>query len=131
MPSILPYWCEIVKKPKDNNLFFSIFAGFEFLVQTVREICQIFISSNTISVTWIILSVGLIYSCSPIAGYCLFVLLTVNKEIRLRKNKNKNKKTGHGVCWIVFTVQRIRWTDTSFKLLLCFVLVFTHNFRTK
>jgi hypothetical protein len=27
MPSILPYWCEIVKKPKDNNLFFSNFRG--------------------------------------------------------------------------------------------------------
>ena len=131
MLSTLQYWCEMWKSLKTPIYFFQIFAGFEFLVPTVREICQIFISSDTISVTWIILFVGLIYSCSPIAGCCLFVLLTVNKEIRLRKNKKKTKKTGHGVCWIVFTVQRIRWTDTRFKLLLCFVLVFTHNFRTK
>jgi hypothetical protein len=27
MLSTLPYWCEIVKKPKDNNLFFSNFRG--------------------------------------------------------------------------------------------------------
>jgi hypothetical protein len=39
------------------------------------------------------------YESSPIAGWCLFVLLTVNKEIRQRKNKKKTKKTGHGVCW--------------------------------
>ena len=130
MPSSLPYWCEMWKSLKTPIYFFQIFAGFEFLVSTVREICQIFISSDTISVTWINLSVGLIYSCSPISGWYLFVLLTVNKEIRLRKISKKRKKR-HGVCWIVFTLQRKRWTDARYKLLLCFVLVFTHNFRTK
>ena len=57
----------------------------------VWEIWQIFISWDTISVTWIILFVGLIYSCSRIAGRYLFILLTVNKDIRLRKN-SKTKK---------------------------------------
>lgn len=121
MPSTLPYWCEMWKSQKTPVYFFQIFEGFEFLVQTVREICQIFISSDTISVTWIILFVGLIYSCSPIAGWCLFVLLTVNKEIRQRKNKKKTKKNR---AWSLLnsvhcTKNTVNWYKVQAVVVLC------------
>jgi hypothetical protein len=120
MLSTLPYWCEMWKSIKTPIYFFPIFAGFEFLVPTVREICQIFISSDTISVTWIILFVGLIYCCSPIAGWCLFVLLTVKKEIRLRKNKKKRKKKAWSLLNSVYcTKNTMNWYKVQAVVVLC------------
>ena len=113
MPSSLPYWCEMWKILKTPVYFFSNFRG--------AGDCQIFISSDTISVTWIILFVGLIYSCSPIAGWCLFVLLTVNKDIRLRK-KTKQKKQNRA--WSLLnsvhcTNNTMNWYKVQAVVVLC------------
>jgi hypothetical protein len=59
-------------------------------------------------VTWIILFVVVLL----LADVYLFYPRLITKLDWGKIKKQKTKKTGHGVCWIVFTVQRIRWTGT-------------------
>jgi hypothetical protein len=68
--------------------------------------------------------VGLIYSCSPIAGRYLFILLTVNKEIRLRKNSKKKQARS-----LLNSVHRAKNTVKLYKVQAVVVLcvgIYTH-----
>ena len=130
MPSTLPYWCEMWKSLKTPIYFFQISRASNFSCRRCGRFVKF--SFHRIQYRWreLFFSWALfIVVVLLLAAVYLFYSRLIKKLDR--KNKKKTKKTGHGVCWIVFTVQRIRWTDTRFKLLLCFVLVFTHNFRTK